>query len=145
MGHDWSNELISMGKPVMDFTIQNTTLDFKVQASKRLLIFTPYLGLGASYGWSTTNFSVTSTITHTGNLPISTWVNLIQQYFPGVTIPYTGNTATGMEKEVKYDGLGFRAFGGTSINIFVLRIDLTGMFDIINGNWGAGLGARIQI
>jgi hypothetical protein len=77
---------------------------------------------------------------------LGTWADIIRQYFPGVEIPgVNGNQASGIKKEVKYDGFGFRGYGGLSINLFILKIDATGMIDPVNGNWGAGLGVRLQL
>jgi len=41
--------------------------------------------------------------------------------------------------------LGMRIYGGTSFNLLLLKIDLTGMYNILSRNWGANLGARIQL
>jgi len=43
------------------------------------------------------------------------------------------------------DLFGARVFGGTSFNIAVIRIDLTGMYNFTTENWGANLGLRFQM
>jgi len=40
---------------------------------------------------------------------------------------------------------GVRVFAGTSLNIFVIRLDLSGMYNITTENWGANLGLRLQL
>lgn len=132
---------ITVGAPNVDFAVRNTTLDLKVQASKKFFIVTPYLGLGLSYGWSSLDFegktNITSAATGTGN-----WQQAIEDA-TGIKIPNAGNTT--MSREYKYNGFGFRTYGGLSFNIAVIKIDLTGLYDIVNANWGASLGLRFQL
>lgn len=40
---------------------------------------------------------------------------------------------------------GARVFGGFSFNLLVLKFDATGSYNVLSGNWGANLGARIQL
>jgi hypothetical protein len=137
---------IKITAPDLDFAMKNTTMDFKVQISKKLFIITPYLGLGLSYGWSTVDFGANSRIQYSNDG--TTYADLTPQQiadikgFTGIDIP---SDSSSLNKSVPYSGLGFRGFGGLSINIFVLKIDLTGLYDIVNQNWGAGVGIRVQI
>jgi len=41
--------------------------------------------------------------------------------------------------------LGARVYGGASVNVLVLKINLTGSYNLINQNWGANLGVRVQL
>lgn len=49
-------------------------------------------------------------------------------------------TDTASEKRWQY-----RAFGGLSFNIAVVKIDLSGMYNFKSENWGANLGLRVQL
>jgi hypothetical protein len=40
---------------------------------------------------------------------------------------------------------GLRAFGGLSVNLLIVRVDATLMYNIFDGNIGASIGARIQL
>jgi hypothetical protein len=134
-GHSGNSLLIKA--PELDFSMKNTTLDLKVQISKKLFIITPYLGLGFSYGWSTVDFGANATVD--GSSAGANWKEDIAAY-TGLSV-----SDTGLSKSVTYNGMGLRGFGGLSLNIFVVRLDVTGLYDILNQYWGASLGFRIQI
>ena len=49
---------------------------------------------------------------------------------------------TDSKKDTVY---GARVFGGFSFNVLVLKFDTTASYDVLTGNWGGNLGARIQL
>lgn len=49
------------------------------------------------------------------------------------------------EDSKKENVYGGRVFGGLSLNITVVKIDLSGMYNFTTQNWGANVGVRIQI
>ena len=53
---------------------------------------------------------------------------------------FISETDTASEK-----GWQYRAFGGLSFNIVVVKIDLSGMYNFKSENWGANLGLRVQL
>jgi hypothetical protein len=130
---------LTMTAPKVDFAMKNTTLDLKVQVSKKLFIITPYLGLGFSYGWSTVDLGASTTVTYNGPTQLQ---DVLDKILSAYGLPISG---TGFDKSIKYNGLGLRGFGGLSLNIFVVRLDVTGLYDVLNQNWGASLGIRVQI
>ena len=40
---------------------------------------------------------------------------------------------------------GVRVYGGTSFNVMILKIDVSGMYNVLSKNWGANLGLRVQL
>jgi hypothetical protein len=133
---------IGLTDPEMDFHWKNTTLDLKVQVSKHLLFITPYLGLGASYGWSTVGYGLNSSIT--GLVPGDR--EIIKNYLASIGAPGIDlDDNTGVSSESKFSGFAFRAFGGISFDIAVIRIDFTGLYNFSNGNFGANVGFRFQL
>ncbi|HKL86959.1 MAG TPA: hypothetical protein VJ861_11565 [Treponemataceae bacterium] len=40
---------------------------------------------------------------------------------------------------------GMRVFGGTSINLLVLKLDVSGMYNVLSQNWGGNVGLRVQL
>jgi hypothetical protein len=134
-----SSEHLIIAAPDLDFSMKNTTLDLKVQISKKLFIITPYLGLGFSYGWSTVDFEASTTIDGTNVSSSNNWKQDIAA-LTGISI-----SDTSLGKSIKYNGMGLRGFGGLSLNIFVVRLDVTGLYDVLNQYWGASVGFRIQI
>ncbi len=53
--------------------------------------------------------------------------------------------AYGTKKDVSDTTFGARVFGGLSFNILLLKLDVTGMYNVMSKNWGVNLGTRIQL
>jgi len=122
-----------VGAPKAVLDLSSVTFEGKVQVSKSFLILTPYLGLSALVGSSTAKATVTSNITSsTGN--VSDW----SQYVSGIS-------GTGFGLSNTQTGFGLKVFGGTSINIVLFRIDLQGMYSLLDGAYGGTLGFRFQL
>lgn len=126
------------------------------------------VGLGVNYlkgGVSTANSGIQFNNDNVSELEIqwNTWnfeLNA-QVSFPFLIItPYLGvGGSFSMTKttfEISYNSikedfsfspnrLNLRAFGGFSINMVVVRFDLTGMYNILNGSLGATAGLRFQL
>jgi len=130
---------IDFSDPDIRFQWQTHALDFRLQASKGLLIFTPYLGGGYTYGWSQAGGGVASQIGFTGTTE--------QEVRDALD-------AAGYTFELDDDGFSilsdatggsFRAFGGMSINLLILKLDLNGQYNFTTQSLGGGLNVRIQI
>ena len=134
---NYGTEWIQIDDADVTFDMAASAIDLKAQASKKLVIITPYLGLGATYGFGTTSAVATGTVTDSTG---------------GTTITAV-EAATGLEidnQEVKVEatglsGWGLRAYGGTSVNLWVLKLDLTAMYNFTSGSLGASFGGRIQL
>lgn len=122
--------------PFTDSTMEVlwNTLNFelKAQVSFPFAIITPYLGAGASYSISEAGFKVTGDITNAAH------INQLK------TLGMTDASAEGFEYIKEINSFNVRAFGGFSINLSVIRLDFTGMFNVLNGNFGASFGIRFQ-
>jgi hypothetical protein len=110
------------------------TLNFeaKAQVSFPFMIITPYLGAGASYSSSEAGYKIASTSSI--NIPSA----LKDEY--GLT-----GSANGFEYVKEINSFNIRAFGGFSLNLVFVRLDLTAMLNILNGNYGATAGLRFQL
>ena len=128
---------ITVTKPTVNIDWSASSLDFKAQISKSFVIFTPYLGIGASTGWSKANVDVTMK-TETG----PELEQLKQIFKEGIGIDLN-DKGFHSETEKPKNGWSFRLFGGLSFNVTVFRIELTGFYNF--DKWGATLGARIQL
>lgn len=53
-----------------------------------------------------------------------------------------GGYVTNTVSETVY---GARVYGGFSFNILVLKLDLTGSYNVLSQNWGVNFGTRIQL
>ncbi|AEJ19660.1 hypothetical protein [Gracilinema caldarium] len=138
--NNYNNYYINTSAPELGLSWETTTIDLKAQVSKSLLIFTPYAGLGASYGMSKAGYYVKSEITTTGG-SIDDIKNALTQ--AGITPPDI--SATEMSSYFDNNGWAFRAFGGLSLNILVLKLDLTGLYNFSDGSYGGTLGVRFQL
>jgi hypothetical protein len=121
-------------------------LDLKAQVSKNILLFTPYAGAGASIGFGKAGGAVNSTLQSNPTLSpddieqINTYLE--QQGLE--TLPKLGENGFSITANMT-NGWAFRAFGGVSINLLVLKIDISGMYDFLGQNYGLTLGTRIQL
>ncbi|TFH03876.1 MAG: hypothetical protein E4H09_04495 [Spirochaetales bacterium] len=60
------------------------------------------------------------------------------------TIPELSNTGFYVSAPMT-GGWAFRAFGGISLNLIIVNLDITGMYDFIGNNFGATVGLRVQL
>ena len=117
---------INISAPTFGLKWEAYTFDLRAQISKSFLIVTPYAGLGATYGWSSAGYEIEANITGGSGVE-----------------EISGNRMSSM---VENSGqFAFRAFGGLSINILVLRLDFSGMYNFSDSNFGASFGIRFQL
>lgn len=122
------NNTMYASAPEAKLGLKSTVFEAKAQVSKSLLILTPYLGTSLLMGSAESSATVTSTIT--GN-------------YSGMDIPGISSTGFGTSKQAA--AFGVKIYGGTSINLFVLRLDLQGMYSVLDGAYGGSLGTRFQL
>jgi hypothetical protein len=118
----------------LDISWGNSTLDLKVQASKKLLIFTPFLGIGASLGFSDVAFGIKSE----SNIDQD-----IKKYVEE-TLGFDLDSQE-ITKTVKGSGFVFRIYGGTSFDIAFIRLNLGVLYNPIGNGLGADFGIRFQL
>jgi hypothetical protein len=92
-------------------------VEIKLQVSKTLLGFTPYLGSGGSFTWSRVEYDADGAVTE----------------------------AWGKGPEQFANGVLFRVFGGVSMKMWVFQLDFNINLSIPHGDYGAVLGARFQL
>jgi len=136
---------LSLTDPSLDFNWQSQVIDFKVQVSKSLLIITPYAGLGASYGISNAGGGLKTQLQLDGADITDSDINDINTAFTlaGQTPPDLSAQGIIVSKDVQ--GFSVRAYGGLSLNLFVLKLDLTGMYNFTGGSYGATVNLRFQL
>jgi len=125
-------QTLTASAPTVSMDISSLVFSAKAQVSKSLLILTPYLGVQALAGSSTAKAGVSSTLTS------STTLSYWDQYLPGVT-------SAGFSKSNSVVNFGLKVYGGTSINVFLVRFDLQGMYSLLDGSYGATIGTRFQL
>ena len=132
-----SGASIDYTDPDIRFAWETQTIDFKLQASKSLLIITPYAGVGYAYGWSKAGGGVSSDITYS-----NTTEEAVRQALEaaGYDIELSGDGFTILSES---SGGSLRAFGGISVNLFVLKLDLNAMYNVNTESLGASANVRI--
>jgi len=130
---------VTTGDPDVRFAWKTHSLDFKVQASQNLLIFTPYLGGAYAYGWSQAGGGVSSDLTYNGATEDEVRDALDAA---GYNVELSGNEFTVLSDA---SGGSVRAFGGVSVNLLILKLDLNGQYNFTTQSLGGGINARIQL
>ncbi|MDR3140019.1 MAG: hypothetical protein LBT95_10185 [Treponema sp.] len=124
----------------------STVFDLKAQVSKSFLIITPYLGLGGSFALSKIGYGVeSSNLTYDGTGIDDKTLNEILDALKQAGIEGIDIDGYGFSSTYKTRGWGIRAFGGFSVNMLAVKLDLTGMFNFLDLNYGASLGIRFQL
>ncbi|MCL2271063.1 MAG: hypothetical protein FWC24_06955 [Treponema sp.] len=131
---------IEVDKPKVTVDWSTTTLDFKAQISKSLIILTPYLGVGASYGKSEAGYGVN---TKKASIPEGEDIEAVKVIMKKYGID-NFDEKNGFSSRLENDGWGFRTYAGLSFNIVIFRIDLTVLYNFAN-SYGITLGTRLQI
>jgi hypothetical protein len=136
---------LALSQPELALEWETTALDFTVQASKSLIIITPYLGLGVSYAWSKVGYGVKSELTYGSNPVSDDNLATLQGALNDAGLDSIKAEKDGFGASVEDSGLGIRAFGGLSLNLAVIKLDLTAMLNFFDMNLGASLGVRFQL
>lgn len=141
-GYGLSN--ITFTDPKARFQMQSNVVDIKLQASKSLLIITPYVGLGYAYGWSKAGGGVAAGEVLYGGVPITqSDIDDINAALAAVGESELDVSADGFLVSAASTGGALRAFGGLSVNLFILKLDLNAMYNISTASLGASANVRI--
>ena len=136
---------VSLSAPQLFFNWNSNSLDANVQVSKKiLLLVTPYIGAGLSYGFSNAGGGLSSKLLINGNPATQTQIDQINQYLNATGQQTINFTTAGFKIGQKANGLSARAYAGASLNLWFLKLDVTGMYNIMTGKLGATVGARAQ-
>lgn len=133
-----ATDTLTLHAPKVGFIWETSSLDFKAQVSKSLLIVTPYVGIGASHAWSKAGYNVDAKLSSTGNMTDA--ISAMQA--AGIT---DISTSGGFSSIKEVSGWSVRAFGGLSFNLPLFKIDLTGLINFMDARYGVTVGARFQI
>ena len=135
---------LSISDPKVGLEWQTNTFELKTQVSFPLFIITPYAGIGVSYAMSKAGYNINTKVNVTDeegeDVKINDVVDLIKN-LGGVT----GVSENGIESITDVNDWNFRFYGGISLNIVVIKLDLTAMYNFTGGNFGATLGVRFQL
>jgi hypothetical protein len=137
---------ITITSPELTFALQTSTFVGKVQASWNLAILTPHLGIGAAYGLSTAGGGLASEILYDGVSSMTpSQIQDIKDAFAGYgyTIDELDNNGILISSDA--DGYSFWVYGGTAINIFFIKVDLSAMYNLVSKSYGGAVNVRFQL
>ena len=141
---DYGSDSITVKSPDVNLDWKTVSLDFKLQVSKTLLIFTPYLGVGLGYAWSSAGYSVSADIEGSSGNPLTAMEKAaIKDYLKGLGLDDVSEN--GISSTIDNGAFSFRAFGGLSINLMVFRLDFTALYSFRDRNFGGSFGFRFQL
>ncbi|MDR1566052.1 MAG: hypothetical protein LBS48_02065 [Treponema sp.] len=109
--------------------------------SKNILIITPYAGIGASYAWSKAGYEVNADVGYNGGIDAVA----VKDYLDRAGLENMDISSSGISTILKDKRFGLRAFGGLSLNLTVFKLDITGMYNFLDKNYGGSAGFRFQL
>jgi hypothetical protein len=138
-----THELV-FSDPNLDFTWESHVIEAKVQLSKNLLIFTPHIGFGAAYALkSSVGGGLLSTVEYLENGSPGLWSDVVAAFTMAGEIPPTDQGLT-----VAADapaGWALRLFGGTSVNLLFMRLDIDANWNVLTGSYGGNVNLRFEL
>lgn len=132
----------TFNQPSVTFGWQCNVIEARAQLSKRLLFLTPNIGLSAAYGISSAGGGLLATVTYsaTGGTATEQQAAAVLQGL-GLPVP----SATGINVLSGANGWEFRIYGGTSISIFLLQLDLSVTYNVLTNDFGGSGNVRVQL
>ena len=130
---------LTINSPDLAFSWDTHTISAKAQASWNALLFTPHLGLGAAYGISTAGGGLLGSVSYSGGADLAT----VQQVF--ASYGYVVPTSESVEISSGAGGFSFWVYGGTAINIFFIKVDVSAMYNFLSGSYGGAVNVRLQL
>jgi hypothetical protein len=131
---------ITANDPALNIFWNASVLDLKLHISKTMAVFTPYLGLAASFYWADAGYELKGPLTYNGG----TWAN-IENDMAAAGISGIEMSQQGFSSSSTDQGASSRVYGGFSMNFFAFRLDLTAFCAFPHFGYGASLGLRIQV
>ncbi len=131
---------LDFSAPTLAFTWQSHVIEAKVQLSKNLLIFTPHVGFGAAYApGSSVGGGLLSAVT-----PVGATIEEVRAAFiaAGMTPPTDLGFVVAADAPA---GWALRVFGGTSINLLFLRLDLDANWNVLTNAYGGNVNLRFEL
>jgi hypothetical protein len=134
-------EQIRLSNPDVKFEWEASVIDLKAQLSKDLVLFTPYAGVGASLAVTSAGGGLDAKVTQTSGADLTPGQIANIEAFTGESF----NPSQGFFVSSEANGWSFRAFGGVSVNVLMLKLDLTAMVNLVTGTYGGSISGRFQI
>lgn len=142
-----STATLALADPSLNFNWKTFVIDLKAQASWDLFLVTPYVGAGGSYGlYSEAGGGMNSALLYNGNPITQGQMDDIKDACDaaGVSVPALTDEEIIVYAETP-PAWSIRAYGGVSINIAIIKLDLMAMYNFAGGGFGASFNIRAQL
>jgi len=137
---DFEDYAINIVAPDLNLIWETECLELKTQISFPISFVTPYAGAGISYARSKAGYQINSPVSITGD------TETIKQVLAELGINIDINDLSkGFHSTKEVNGFNARLYGGVSLNLSVVKLDLTAMYNIFGGEWGGTIGLRLQL
>ena len=134
-----TGDVVALSESEMLFDWTANVLDFKAQASKKLLMLNLSAGLGYSYGFSNAGGGIKAGDVTLNDAPTNNDELAALTELAGVTV----NT-DGVLVNSDNNGGSFRVFGGAGLNLFLLKIDFGLVYGLGSDTLGMSTNFRVQ-
>lgn len=147
----YNDGTLTLSQPELGVSWKGSVIDLNSQISKNLLLFTPYFGIGASLAFAEAGAGFYTSVSLSRPSPSADVitgqqaVNLIKQAAQQLNVSIPDIDANGVTAVTPITGFGLRIYGGTSINLLLLRLDLKALYSVLSNTLGAELGVRLQL
>ena len=141
---DSVSHTLAVTKPDLELGWTTDSFDFTVQASKSILFIEPYLGLGLSIGNSAVKGGVRSAMTYDGAPVTDAQVEQLKTDLAAAGIAMPDLSATGFLFGADSAAPVFRVYGGVSLSLFIIKLDLGATYVPQTGSLGGQVLTRIQ-
>ncbi len=136
---------VEIQDPDIAFSWESNVIDLRAQVSKGLLIFTPYAGLGAGYGFSNAGGGITSALLINGEEATQEEIDQLNETLEAAGQETLNVDPTGYSITSEAGGWAFRVFGGVSLDILILKLDVGASYNLTSGSYAGELGVRLQL
>ena len=144
-GPGTENHTVAVQDPNLNMNWTTDSFDFTLQVSKKILFFRPFAGVGYSLGKSTVNGGLVSTMTYDGAPigPIELQELKDKLVLAGIDVPNI--SADGFLFGAESTAPVLRVYGGLSLDLLILSLDLQGVIVPKTKSLGASAMIRVQL
>ncbi|MBN2511211.1 MAG: hypothetical protein JXB03_13105 [Spirochaetales bacterium] len=137
---------LTLADPAAEFGWTSNIIDLKAQVSKSFLILTPYVGAGVSFGLSNVGGGISANPVISDGTDTYT-VEQVRQQFEnyGMGDEFPDVSSTGISFYGDTNAPSFRVFGGTSLNLFLMKVDISAMINPVTRAFGGQLNVRLEL
>lgn len=135
--------------PNVDFNWEALVFEAKAQASWNAVLLTPYLGAGLSYApYAKAGGGLQSQLQVSKNG--GAYTNITQSDIDALNAAYPGafsnlSSTSFVVSASMPPSWSIRAYGGFSLNILIAKLDITGMYNFLDGAFGLSANVRVQL